>query len=239
VVINGKTFPLNANQFKDSSYTNQAAFAINSNKPIAVAQYSLTQAADIGVGDPDMVILNPVEQNINDVTVFLTPKNAITDQNINVVIRDEGIPSFKINGQKPTSSFVKITNTNYSYLQEKFTVPNGTFLSVRLTSDSGFNAFCYGFGSPESYSYSAGTNVKDLFQKLLITNKFTSVDANAVTCKGAPFIASITLPYKPNLLKWKIPSFDQVDDPAPKAIDSSLVSGKLIYTYKLNKELKK
>jgi len=237
VVINGKTFPLNANQFKDSSYTNQAAFAINSNKPIAVAQYSLTQAADIGVGDPDMVILNPVEQNINDVTVFLTPKNAITDQNINVVIRDEGIPSFKINGQKPTSSFVKITNTNYSYLQEKFTVPNGTFLSVRLTSDSGFNAFCYGFGSPESYSYSAGTNVKDLFQKLLITNKFTSVDANAVTCKGAPFIASITLPYKPNLLKWKIPSFDQVDDPAPKAIDSSLVSGKLIYTYKLNKEL--
>jgi len=237
VVINGQTFSLNANQFKDSSYTNQAAFAINSNKPVAIAQYALTQTADIGVGDPDMVILNPVEQNINDVTVFLTPKNAITDQNINVVIRNEGIPSFKINGQKPTNTFVKIANTNYSYLQEKFTVANGTFLSIRLTSDSGFNAFCYGFGSPESYSYSAGTNVKDLYQKLLITNKFASVDAKAVTCKGAPFIASITLPYKPNLLKWKIPSFDPVDDPAPKAIDSSLVSGKWIYTFKLNKEL--
>ena len=237
ILINGQTVPLSANEFKEFSYTNQAAFAINSNKPVAVAQFSLTQAADIGVGDPDMVILNSVEQNINDVTVFLTPKNAITDQNINVVIKDEGISTFKINGQKPTSLFVKIANTKYSYLQEKFTVPNGTFLSVRLSSDSGFNAFCYGFGSPESYSYSAGTNVKDLFQKLLITNKFTSVDANAVTCKGAPFIASITLPYKPNLLKWKIPSYAQVDDLAPKAIDSSIVSGKVIYTYKLNTEL--
>ena len=237
VTINGQTITLIANEFKEFSYTNQAAFAINSNKSIAVAQYALTDAADIGVGDPDMVILNPVEQNINDVTVFLTPKFLISDQNINVIIRDEGIPSFKINGQKPTNAFVKIANTNYSYLQEKFTVPNGTFLSVRLSSDSGFNAFCYGFGSVESYSYSAGTNVKDLFQKLLITNKFTSVDANAVTCKGAPFIASITLPYKPNLLKWKIPSYAQIDDLAPKAIDSSFVSGKWIYTYKLNTEL--
>ena len=238
VIMNGQTFLLNANQFKDSSYTNQPAFAINSNKPIAVAQYTLTDAADIGVGDPDMVILNPVEQNINDVTVFLTPQFRIDslDQNINVVIRDEGIPSFKINGQKPTSTFIKIANTKYSYLQERFKVVN-TYLSVRLTSDSGFNAFCYGFGSVESYSYSAGTNVKDLFQKLLITNKFTSVDANAVTCKGAPFIASITLPYKPNVLKWKIPSYTQVDDPSPKAIDSSFVSGKWIYTYKLNTEL--
>jgi len=234
--VNGQAVSINANEFKEYSYTNQAAFAINSNKPVAVAQYSLTQSADIGVGDPDMVILNPVEQNINDVTVFLTPKFDISDQNINVVIKDEGISTFKINGQKPTSTFVKIPNTNYSYLQEKFTALNG-YLSIRLTSDSGFNAFCYGFGNVESYSYSAGTNVKDLFQKLLITNKFTSVDANAVTCKGTPFIASITLPYKPNVLKWKIPSYAQVDDLSPKAIDSSIVSGKKIYTYKLNTEL--
>ncbi len=237
VVINGQEITLVANEFKEFSYTNQAAFAINSNKAIAVAQYSSTQSGDIGVGDPDMVILNPVEQNINDVTVFLTPKFLISDQNINVVIKNEGIPSFKINGQKPTNAFVKIANTNYSYLQEKFNVGNAGYLSIRLTSDSGFNAFCYGFGNVESYSYSAGTNVKDLFQKLLITNKFTSVDANAVTCKGAPFIASITLPYKPNVLKWKIPSYTQIDDLAPKAIDSSFVSGKWIYTYKLNTEL--
>jgi gliding motility-associated-like protein len=235
--INGQAVAISANEYKEFNYTNQAAFAINSNKPITVAQYSYTQSADIGVGDPDMVILNPVEQNINDVTVFLTPKFSITDQNINVVIKDEGISSFKINGQKPISAFVKIANTNYSYLQEKFTIGNTPFLSIRLTSDSGFNAFCYGFGQVESYSYSAGTNVKDLFQKLLITNKFTSVDANAVTCKGAPFIASITLPYKPNLLKWKIPSYAQVDDLSPQAIDSSVVSGKMIYTYKLNTEL--
>ena len=237
VNVNGQDVPMNANEFKEFSYTNQAAFAIKSNQPIAVAQFSLTQSADLPVGDPDMVILNPVEQNINDVTVFLTPKNAITDQNVNVIIRDEGIASFKINGQKPTNTFVKIASSNYSYLQEKLNVGNTAFLSLRLTSDSGFNAFCYGFGQVESYSYSAGTNVKDLFQKLLITNKFTSVDANAVTCKGSPFVASITLPYKPNILKWKIPAYPQVDDLSPQPIDSTMVNGKLIFTYKLNQEL--
>lgn len=237
VLVNGEPVVLSANEFKEFNFNNQAAFAISSNKPIAVAQFSTTQAADLGVGDPDMVILNPTEQNINDVTVFLTPKFAITDQNINVVIRNEGIASFKINGTAPTAQFVKIANSNYSYLQQKISVANNAFLSIRLTSDSGFNAFCYGFGQVESYSYSAGTNVKDLFQKLLITNKYTTIDANAVTCKGSPFVASITLPYKPNILKWKIPAHDQIDDLAPKAVDSALVNGKMIYTYRLNTEL--
>ena len=45
-----------------------------------------------------------------------------------------------------TNQFIKIQNSSYSYLQESFSVA-GSFLSLRLTSDSGFNAFCYGFGN--------------------------------------------------------------------------------------------
>lgn len=237
IILNGVPVQLAANEFKEVSFNNQVPFAINSDKPICVAQYSYTQAADNGFGDPDMVILNSVEQNLNDVTVFLTSQKSITDQNINIVIKDEGIASFKINGNLPTSTFKKITNTNYSYLQEHFTVASGTYKSIRLSSDSGFNAFCYGFGNFESYAYSAGTNVKDLFQKLLITNVFASVTSNAITCKGSPFIASITLPYKPISIKWKIPEFTQVDDYAPVAADSTIISGKKVYTYKLANEL--
>lgn len=238
VVINGQpTITLQANEFKELAYTNTLPFSINADKPICVAQYSNTQSIDIGVGDPDMVILNSIEQNLNDVTVFLTSKNNITDQNINVVIRDEGIPSFKINGQAPKGTFKKITNTNFSYLQEKFIVNAGSFLSLRLSADSGFNAFCYGFGQVESYMYSAGTNVKDLFQKLLITNKFASVTSEAVTCIGAPFIASITLPYKPVSIKWKIPNYTQIDELAPIPSDSIIINNKLVYNYKLQKDL--
>ena len=238
VVLDGKpAIKLNANEFYESAYSSPLPFSVNADKAICVAQFSYTQSVDIGVGDPDMVILNSVEQNLNDVTVFLTSKNKITDQNINVVIKNEGIPSFKINGQLPTGVFKKIPNTNYAYLQEKFVVDTGSFLSVRLSSDSGFNAFCYGFGSYESYMYSAGTNVKDLFQKLLITNKFASVTSEAVTCIGAPFIASITLPYKPVTIKWKIPNLAQIDDLAPKPKDSVVINNKTVYTYQLSKDL--
>jgi gliding motility-associated-like protein len=238
VVINGQpAITLSANEFKEIAYSNTLPFSINSDKSICVAQYSNTQSVDIGLGDPDMVILNSIEQNLNDVTVFLTSKNSITDQNINIVIRDEGIPSFKINGKVPTGVFKKIANTNYSYLQEKFIVGAGSFLSVRLSSDSGFNAFCYGFGQVESYMYSAGTNVKDLFQKLLITNKFASVTSEAVTCIGAPFIASITLPYKPVSIKWKVPNYTQIDDLSPMPYDSLIVNNKQVYTYRLAQDL--
>lgn len=238
VVVNGQpAIILNANEFKEIAYTSTLPFSINSDKPICVTQYSNTQSVDIGLGDPDMVILNSVEQNLNDVTVFLTSKNSITDQNINIVIRNEGIPSFKINGKVPTGIFKKIVNTNYSYLQEKFIVSAGSFLSVRLSSDSGFNAFCYGFGQVESYMYSAGTNVKDLFQKLLITNKLASVTSEAVTCIGAPFIASITLPYKPVSIKWKIPNYTQIDDLLPIPYDSLIINNKQVYSYRLAQDL--
>lgn len=238
VIVNGQQpITLNANEFYEEAFSNNQPFSVNANKPIGVTQYSYTQTLDIGVGDPDMVILNPIEQNINDVTVFLTSKNNITDQNINVIIKDAGIASFKINGIKPIGTFKKIPNTNYSFLQEKFNVNAGSFLSVRLTSDSGFNAFCYGFGGVESYMYSAGTNVKDLFQKLLITNKFASVTSEAVTCVGAPFIASITLPYKPVSIKWKIPNLSQIDDLAPVPFDSLIINNKKVYSYKLAQDL--
>lgn len=238
VVVNGQAATvLNANQFRDYTFTSPLSFSINADKAICVAQYSYTQAGDIGIGDPDMVILNPIEQNLNDATVFLTTKKTITSQNINVVIRDEGISSFRINGQLPNNAFIKIPNTAFSYLQESFNVVANSFLSVRLTSDSGFNAFCYGFGQVESYMYSAGTNVKDLFQKLLITNKFASVTSEALTCTGTPFNASITLPYKPLTIKWKIPNYSQIDEPSPMPFDSLIVSNKIVYTYKLNSDI--
>ena len=240
VTINGQLFQINAGQYKEIPYVNSEPFFINSDKPICVAEFSYSQNQETipgNLGDPDMVILNPIEQNISDVTVFLTAKNSIKEQYINVIIKNEGVASFKINGNQPSSNFIKIPNSDYSYLQEQFTVSANNYLSVRLTSDSGFNAFCYGFGNVESYMYSAGTNVKDLYQKLLVTNKFASVTTDAITCKGSPFIASITLPYKPISLKWLIPDYTIPDDFAPQAKDSVIINSKWVYTYQLDKAL--
>ena len=203
IAYNNKVKTLNRGEFFESnSETDPLPLYIQSlnKKPIAVTQFAYTQIQDQGVGDPEMIILNAVEQKIKDVTVFLSPKKAIVDQNINVIIKNTGISSFKINGNLPKGSFNQIGNTGYSYLQENFlNVTN--ILSVKMSSDSGFNAFCYGFGENESYGYSAGTNVKDLNQFIEIKNPNAVVKFPA-TCKGTPFNLSITLPYKPTKLQW-------------------------------------
>ncbi|MCE2656338.1 MAG: PKD domain-containing protein, partial [Sediminibacterium sp.] len=236
VLVNGIATQLNAGEFEEFNYVNAEAFFVSADKGICVAQYTYAQNG-VGEpngnrGDPDMVILNPVEQNINDVTVFQTYKYAITQQYINVIIKDQGIASFKINGNAPNSNFIKIPNSSYSYLQESFSVA-GSFLSLRLTSDSGFNAFCYGFGNVESYMYSAGTNVKDLYQQLFVNNEY-AIEKNPITCKGSPFKATITLPYKPLSLNWKVQNYNDFVDNGPRPIDSTLINGKQIYKYILD-----
>ena len=236
VLVNGVPTQLNTGEFQEFNYVNTEAFFVTANKGICIAQYTYAQN-NVGepsgnLGDPDMVILNPVEQNINDVTVFQTYKFSIQKQYINVIIKDQGIASFKINGNVPNSSFIKISNTQYSYLQESYSVL-GSFLSLRLTSDSGFNAFCYGFGSVESYMYSAGTNVKDLYQTLSVNNEY-AIEKNPITCKGSPFKATITLPYKPLSLKWKVQNYNDFIENAPKPFDSTLINGKQIYKYILD-----
>jgi gliding motility-associated-like protein len=223
VKINNRVVNLNKGAFIESTNgIDQLPAFVVGNKPIAVAQYLQSQNLDLGVGDPEMILLNSVEQNIKNVSMFLSPKNAINEQNVNVVIRNEGIPSFKINGTSPNGSFKPIGTTGYSYLQESFTVSPSQYLGIQMTSDSGFNAFCYGFGNVESYGYSAGTNVRDLNQFISIKNEFSSIPFPA-TCKDAPFKFSVTLPFKPLRIQWKFNNSKEIleenkniaVDPAP------------------------
>ena len=225
VKINNRIVNLNKGEFEESSnIKDQIPALIVADKPIAVAQYVQTQNLDIGIGDPEMIILNAVEQNIKNVSMFLSPKNEIKEQNVNIVIKDEGIPSFKINGNLPSSSFKSIGTTGYSYLQESFNVSPSQYLGIQMTSDSGFNAFCYGFGQFESYGYSAGTNVRDLNQYISIKNEFSSV-AFPATCKDAPFKFSVTLPFKPLRIQWKFNnSKDILEENKSVAVDPPAIS---------------
>jgi hypothetical protein len=70
-----------------------------------------------------------------------------------------------------------------------------------LSSDSGFNALAYGFASAESYGYSAGANVKDLYQFMSVRNKYATVNFPA-GCKNSPLFFSITFPYQPTQIRW-------------------------------------
>jgi gliding motility-associated-like protein len=168
---------------------------ITADKPISVAQYTQTsQCSGTNNGDPDMVLLNPIEQNISDITVFTSTQQNINRQWINVLIPTISAPSFKINGIAPSTAFVPAVNIpGYSYLKHLFTpaISGSKFLSA----DTGFNAILYGFqaGQFESYAYSAGTNVRDLNKNLEFENALSILNANSA-CTNSPVKFKIYLP---------------------------------------------
>lgn len=223
-------------------------FVIEADKPIAVAQYLLTANCDNqnSNGDPDMIFLNPVEQSINDVSLFLSAKNNIREQHINIFIKNDpqAINTFKVNGiLVPSSSFMTVGNGEYLYYQPTFSVSTGNSISVRLTCDVGFNAMCYGLGPVESYGYSAGTNIVDLNPPVTLQNQFpnTAVVSYSATCVGTSFSLKLATSYEPTKIVLDFGGASNLIGPPvttflPTAgnYDSTYSSnGKTYYVYKI------
>ncbi len=208
VKLNGVTLTGIINNFYyQVSATNQPNY-IQSDKPIMVAQYITTSGAcgnNVGIpageGDPEVIYLSSIEQNISKVLLYATPHFAINEHFISVLIPNGGtaISSFRLDGAVPSNSFVvHPQNSNYSYLQQPVTVGTHT-----LQSDSGFNASAYGYGSVESYGYNAGTNIKDLLTFITPINPL-SISTNVTACTGTAFYFSVTMPKHPDSLTYLI-----------------------------------
>jgi gliding motility-associated-like protein len=209
---------------------------IEADKPIMVAQY-ITSAnqcgntAIAGDGDPEVIYLSPVEQNIDKVIINSTSNSNITRHYLNVVIPNGGtaLSSFRIDGVAPTASFtVHPQNSSYSYLVQNLSAGQHT-----IQSDSSFNAIAYGYGGAESYGYNAGANVKDLYQFVSIQNQYATVSFPAA-CKNSPFYFSMTFPYQPTQIKWQFGGlFPDVTVPSPTPDSTWFVNGKQLFHYKL------
>lgn len=210
---------------------------IEADKPIIVAQYLTTSgcSGNVGLGDPEMIYLNPVEQTISNVTLNSMQPAASTNINehhLNVVLKNVPalINSFKVDGLAAGPFSVLASNPSYAYAQ--LTVNKGTHT---LTCDSGFNAISYGFGNAESYGYSAGTNLKDLYQFVSIQNQYAVVTFPA-GCKNSPFEFSMTFPYQPVKIKWFFKGLFTDTTLLNPVFDSTWVlNGRTLYRYTLNR----
>ena len=252
VLIPSASFVNNIYQFS-SNLTN----LVESDKSILVAQYFTTAncSGNTNPHDPEMIYLNPVEQTVSDVTVNSMQPTANTNINqhfINVVLRNSGsgVSSFKIDGVAPNaSSITTLTqDNNYAYTRI-YTNGNTTFpLSSgahRLTCDSGFNAIAYGFGQTESYGYSAGTNLKDLFQQISVQSQF-GIESSPSVCTNSPFKFRVSLPYCADSIEWDLSNLPGPPLPSTKKIyylscfpgnggpdSTTMVNGKQLYWYSL------
>ena len=252
---------LNAGNFYE--YTTANPTQLVADKAISVVQYISAQNCKSGCGtsstlpscwtDPEMIILNPVEQTINNITVFSAHRNWVPAGQsqiqrclLNIIIKSNATAGFTINGVAPSGSFQTITGTAYSYLQEDVTNVSISNPVQTLKADSAFIAIAYGFGNVESYGYNAGTNVKDLYQQIAIVSQY-GIESTPTACLGSAFKFKISLPYQPDSLYWafngninQAPTANvwQVPLPGPApnflpADSATLVNGKLIYWYSL------
>ena len=226
-IINGRYYQV----------TSSVPNLIESDQPIMVAQYITTRnvcgnnaTINITDGDPEMIYLSAIEQTINNITFNSTNHAAITRQYFNAVVKTGAVSSFKLDDVSQAASFIPHPSfPGYSYAQlSGLSAGNHT-----ATSDSGFNAIVYGYGNAESYGYNAGTNVKDLYQHILIKNEYGTIDFPA-TCVNTPFTFSITLPYQATLLQWDFHGvFPNVSFTQPVADSSYVVDSKTVYVYRI------
>lgn len=230
VQFNGVTVTtLNAGEYYQTISPTNTPTYIASTKAIAVAQYSLTQScAGGGVSDPDMVILNPIEYNIKNITVYSSNKEAISENYVNVLIKTSAAASFRVNGAAPKGTFLPMPGSpDISYLQLNLNqYPTQIF---NLSANDGFNAIAYGFGDVESYAYSAGTNLASN-QTALAETPDTKVKIDAA-CSKEPFNLKVTLTSPVLSLSWQFEPDGPVEQQSINASVPVVRNGITYYDY--------
>jgi len=226
------TQPLESNFYYQIGPTN-TPLLIEADEPIMVAQYIPSQNAcgNSGLGDPEVVYLNPVEQTITNANWYSTTNFAIKQHGINIIIKNEGtaLSSLKLDGNPIASNQIKVHPSagNYSLIQ--IPVNSGNH---NLESDSGFNAIAYGFGEVESYSYTTGTNLNDLSKYIETRNKY-SLTSTGKSCRANDILVSLFYPSIPQKIVWKTNgNIYTNNNPTPSKTTLS-VTGKIIYQFDL------
>lgn len=187
VSINGGS-PINLGTGQYHDFQTNVANYVVSSKPVMLAQYPRTQNCDNVSGDPTLIVIPPLEQMVNRVTMYSSPYQNITGQYVNVITKSTDTARFRFDNVK--QAFVPMAG-NPAYAFSQITTTPGNH---RLRSDSGFIAISYGFGNVESYGYVGGTNIRNLVQ---------SIEASADSiCLGDTLFFKGILSYTPLSLKW-------------------------------------
>ncbi|WP_231459895.1 PKD domain-containing protein [Pedobacter sp. Leaf132] len=217
---------LNKGGFYSSSRLSNPNY-VTGDKNFILSQYMYSvgcatpSGSNAGFGDPDMVLLNPVEFNVNNITVFSATDQDIRQRYLNVLIKTNKTGSFKINGVVPNVTWSVLSN-NLSYAQIPVTEK-----SLTLTADEGFNVIAYGYGTTESYAYSAGTNLASNNYLTVVNNVKKEEYQNG--CINTEINFKINLPYKPDKITWTLDNEQQItttNEPEVKVIN-----GQTFYIY--------
>ncbi len=185
---------------------------IEADKPIMVTQF-MTGGGCLGdgtLGDPEMVVVAPIEQAIKAVGFYRNTKEQITVNYLTLIVPTAGLSTLRIDGTATWDyTFPHPQNANPGLLGKPYTVVvkrwTAAKAQVRVTCDSAFNAITYGLGSVESYAYSAGAYINNLNNLTGLNNTPANspVAVHNYTGVNTPFKLSILLRYLATKITWK------------------------------------
>ncbi|MCD8740074.1 PKD domain-containing protein [Mucilaginibacter roseus] len=213
-------------------FTSRQPNLIKADKPVQVVQYAVTQTQTLNCiksnevnGDPEMIYLSPLEQTLDNVTLFSAKNFSIRANFINVVIKSADVSSFILDG-RPYNTFSAVPgDASYSYAQ--ISVQSGVH---NLSAKGGFSAIAYGFGQFESYGYAAGANLDNLNERIVLTPPGGAGDFLA-GCANVDYSLQLALPYLTNTIKWVLHDSTEVVQNNP-AYTTAAVNGGMVYYYK-------
>ena len=149
------------------------------------------------VGDPAMVWVNPIEQQINDIT-FATYGSSNTHY-VNIVTDKEGVASMKLDDKNISGDFTPVSGSDDKWY---FARKNITYDTHHLTGNTGFIAHVYGYGDKESYGYSAGGATVPLSQSIYINGEEFSPDKENKLCGKDTIRYACKPDFLPDSIVW-------------------------------------
>lgn len=163
------------------TYAKDGSCVVTTSCGCAVHLFTASKKADdVSDGDPSMLWVNPIEQQIDQVTfATYSSLNGTTAHYVNVVTDKPELMT--LDGASISTSFQPVSGSS-TYKYAKISL-GSTAASHTLKSDgSNFIAHVYGFTSNESYGYSAGGATKPLTQSIYINGEEFSADNENKLC---------------------------------------------------------
>ena len=190
----GATYDFQLNSSEGSAY-------IETSGPAVCYLYLTGQNCGGGNGDPSMVYITPIEQNIRRITfgTYYNSGTSTLQQYVNVVTLTSNVSSVTLDGNSISSSFLPLAgNSNYSYARLNITHATHT-----LQCDSGLVAHVYGLGDVTSYAYNVGSSAIDLSSAMYINDVNTAdLPEDYSYCFGLDVDFAVQLNYGYDNITW-------------------------------------
>ena len=190
----GGTYNFQLNSSEGSCY-------IETSGPAACYLYLTGQSCGGGNGDPSMVYITPVEQNIKKITfgTYYNSGTSTLQQYVNVVTSTSNVSSVTLDGSNISSYFTPLAgNANYSYARLQITHATHT-----LQCDSGLMAHVYGLGNVTSYAYNVGSNAIDLTSAIFINDiNVADIPEDQTYCPDLEINFEVELNYSYDNITW-------------------------------------